>query len=705
MRTNYKKYFAIVLILALIPICFSSFIVVHAIDAPAPIGPLPSEKQIAWQELGLTAFVHFGMNTFTGYEWGTGQEDPSWFNPTNFDANQWVSVLKDAGFKMIVLTAKHHDGFCLWPSAYTTHDVASSPWKGGNGDVVREVADACHAAGMKFGIYLSPWDRHEPTYGSGEAYNTFFENQLRELLTNYGEITEVWFDGASDGSVHQEWDIYNWANIVYELQPNAVIFQGNFDIRWAGNENGVADDPCWSIVDANRNPTPYGTKWMPAECDVPIRPGWFYKPWEDTKLKSLSRLAYIYKNSVGINANLLFNVSPDTRGLIPDVDIARLNEFKNYLDTTFGNDLAQGAVATASNSRGAGFEASKVLDDDKSTYWAASDGVTNATLTLNFGTNKTFDMVELQEPIELGERILEYTIDVWNGNSWVTVATKQGVGIKKIIQFQPVTASQVRVNITSARACPAIRTMKVYKEMEQPGCVFYADKNYTGLYEAWDTGYYSMDKVWESSLNDAISSIKIPSGYKVTVGTDDSLGGQVFTFTSSIADLSAISGADNSISSINVEKIDGTEPPPAGEDLCTGGAVYASSENAPHETAAKAFDDNINTKWYAFGSTPWIQYDFDGTNAYAVNKYTITSANDEPGRDPKSWVLKGSSDAIYWTVLDTRTNEVFESRGQKKTYTFNNDTPYTIYMLEITENNGANDTQIAEIEMFEQASQ
>lgn len=754
MKKSVTKYLAVILILLVVFGTVNSSTTLAA-SAPTPVGPLPSTNQLAWQEMGLTAFAHFGINTFTGNEWGLGTENPSLFNPTAFDAGQWVSVLKNAGFKMIILTVKHHDGFCLWPSNYTTHDVASSPWKNGQGDIVKEVADACHASGMKFGFYLSPWDRHESTYGTGSAYNTYYSNQLRELLTNYGEVSEVWFDGAhGDDGKYQEYATETWIDMIHLLQPNAVIFGGG-DLRWEGNETGATSDPCWSIVNAAGTPNPEGIQWKPAECDVSIRPGWFYKSWEDNQLKSVEQLANIYKNSTGINAQLLLNISPDTRGLIPDVDITRLNEFKAYLDASFTNDLAQGAQATVTDSRGAGFEADKVLDNNTETYWAASDGVTEATLTLDFGSAKYFDMVELQEPVQLGQRITGYNLEAWNGTSWVSLATKQCIGIKHIIQFAPITASKVRINITNSRACPAIRTMKVFKEnggqvqQEYPnlcnGGIAYASSenppNETAakafdnqtIWSKWmaltGTGWIDYDFAGSSAY--AVNRYTLTSADDMPErdprnwtlkGSNDGIHWTVLdtrsnesfssrnqtrsfsysnsnTYTVYRLDISANHGGTE-LQLAEIQLFGGYISPTSPIDRCTGGTITASGEQAPVEGRDKAFDNNTATKWYAYGSTPWIQYDFAGPSAYSINSYKITSANDEPSRDPRNWTLQGSNDGINWIIVDTRNDITFGSRLQTKTFSFDNSTNYQMYRMNISANNGANDTQIAEIEMF-----
>ncbi len=467
----------------------------QAVDAPRPVLPIPSEPQAAWQELEYIAFAHFGINTFTNREWGNGKEDPALFNPTEFDARQWVEVLKNAGMKLLILTAKHHDGFCLWPSRYTEHSVKNSPWRNGKGDVVREVSDACREAGIKFGVYLSPWDRHEPSYGDSPVYNEYFRNQLRELLSNYGEITEVWFDGACGEGPNGKRQVYDWDSyyeVVRELQPRALIFGCGPDIRWVGNESGVARETEWSVqlvtpeikkrqwlehqrgfVDgkgadladqAAKNPKGREFMWYPAECDVSIRPGWFYHPEQDDKVKSLDHLVDIYFKSVGRNGVLLLNIPPDRRGLIHENDASRLLELKEMLDNTFETDYAFGSNAEASSVRENHpfFQAKNAVDGSQYTYWATDDDVTSGTLELHLGEVKKFDCCMIQEPIELGQRVYEYSIEYWVGG-WEEIARGTTIGYKRLHRFPPVRAARVRLIIHGSRGCPLIQNFGLYK--------------------------------------------------------------------------------------------------------------------------------------------------------------------------------------------------------------------------------------------------
>lgn len=475
--------FLVMVFLCLTVFAISNNVVLGQVSDPAPHYPIPTEQQYNYQSLELTAFIHFGMNTFTDVEWGSGKEDPRLFNPTELDAEQWVTVLKEAGFKQIILVAKHHDGFCLWPSTYTEHSVKNSPWKNGQGDVVKELSDACHKYGVKFGIYISPWDANSPYYGQGEAYNDYFVNQLTELLTNYGEISEVWFDGAKGTDVEQEYDVERWIQTIRKLQPNCIIWSPiGPDARWAGNEQGIAGDPMWAKIDIEKlsmsgnsssylnTGEAYGNTWMPAECDVSIRPGWFYHASQDNQVKSLEKLLDIYYKSVGRNSVLLLNVPPDKRGLIHDNDIARLQEFKRIIDETFKTDLAFGATVTADSVRGNDterFGPVNVIDGDDGTYWATDDGVTTGSLELDFGKEITFDVINIQEYIKLGQRVSKFNIEAWDGSEWYEIFAGTTIGYKRLARIAPVTSSKIRINILESQACPLIKTVGVYKQPKE----------------------------------------------------------------------------------------------------------------------------------------------------------------------------------------------------------------------------------------------
>jgi alpha-L-fucosidase len=456
---------------------------------------VPSPNQFAWQEMEFIAFAHFGMNTFTDREWGEGTESPSLFNPGSFDARQWVRILKDAGMRMLIITAKHHDGFCLWPSRCTEHSIMNSPWRGGKGDVVKEVAEACREAGLKFGIYLSPWDRHEPTYGDSPAYNEHFRNQLRELLTDYGEIGEVWFDGAcgeGPNGKRQEYDWPSYYRVVRECQPRAVIFGMGPDLRWVGTETGHGRETEWSVVPMliKKGPSyPHASlddlfipgdmtaedlgsrekiaearalAWYPAETDVSIRPGWFYHAGQDREVKTPEKLVDIYFNSVGRNGVLLLNVPPDKRGQIHENDIKNLMGMRHTLDRTFQINLAFTARVKASSEKSS-YPARYMLDKDNGTYWTTPENIESAVLEFALPEKQTFDVVMLQENIRVGQRIEEFTLEAWDGIAWRPLARGTTVGYKRLLRFPEATTDRVRLTILRSRTSPTLASFGLFK--------------------------------------------------------------------------------------------------------------------------------------------------------------------------------------------------------------------------------------------------
>lgn len=444
---------------------------------PKPVLPIPSKSQLEWQKLEYYAFAHFGMNTFTDHEWGEGRAPATEFNPTDFNAEQWAKVVKDAGMKGIIITAKHHDGFCLWNSKTTEYSVKNSKWRDGKGDVLKDLSEACKKYGLKFGVYISPWDRNHPLYGM-PAYNKVYKDQWREILTNYGELFETWLDGANDGKKRMVYDFNGFWNTIREVQPNAIIFSdAGLDARWVGNEKGFAGETNWSTRD-NEGTFPgfyeseailnvgdeNGTSWIPAECDVSIRPGWFYHKEEDAKVKTVSQLMDIYYGSVGRNCNLLLNIGIDKRGLVNEIDAKRLTEFKKARETAFKTNLATGKI-TADNIRGKSkiFGAEKVSDNNFDTYWATDDGVTKASLTLDFGKETEFNRLLLQENIALGQRVKKFSVQIWNGRDYETISQNTTIGYKRILRFPTVKTTKVKIIIEDAKASPTISTLEIYK--------------------------------------------------------------------------------------------------------------------------------------------------------------------------------------------------------------------------------------------------
>lgn len=454
-----------------------------------PVGAIPSQRQLDWHELEYYAFIHFNMNTFTDMEWGLGGEKTEWFNPTELDVHQWTKVVKDAGMKGIIITAKHHDGFCLWPSDYTEHSVKNAPWRNGKGDLLKELSEACKKEGLKFGVYLSPWDRNHPEYGR-EAYVTYFHNQLKELLTHYGEIFEVWFDGANGGSgyygganetrtidskTYYQWD--KTTQIIRELQPNAVIFgDGGPDVRWIGNEYGHGTETNWASFNNDNTWAGHskqehlqkgdedGDKWIPAEADVSIRPGWYYHKREDHQVRSLEEMVNIYYNSVGRNAALLLNLPVDTRGLVHENDIKRLMELKKVIEADFANNLTNQANVTASNVRQNHqlFKPQNAIDQNKTTYWTTDEGVTSASLVFSFDAPITFNRFLVQEYIPLGQRVKKFKLEYQSNETWVTIDTQTTIGYKRILRFEPVTAQQIRFTVEDSKDVPVISNIGIY---------------------------------------------------------------------------------------------------------------------------------------------------------------------------------------------------------------------------------------------------
>ncbi len=458
--------------------------------SPAPVYPVPSAKQLQWHNMEMNAFVHFSINTFTDKEWGYGDESSSLFAPDSLDAGQWARVLKQAGFKGIILTAKHHDGFCLWPTRYTDHSVKNSPWKNGKGDVVRELSSACKKENVKFGIYLSPWDRHQASYGT-PAYIQYYRNQLKELFNNYGPVFEMWFDGANGGDGYyggakEKRQIngatyYDWPNtlkMVRAIQPQVVFFSdAGPDIRWCGNERGVAGETNWNTITADtlyagkpgieallNTGSEGGKNWIPQEVDVSIRPGWFYHSKEDSQVKSPEELFKIYLSSVGRGANLLLNVPPDQHGRIHEEDVRALQGFRELLDKTFRHNLAKDANIHASSVRGNSklFAAAMLNDGNQQTYWCTDDEVKSGEIEIVFKKPVPVKYISLQEYLRLGQRVKSFGIDGWKDGQWVEIAGGTTIGHKRILSTDPVTTSKIRIRILSSIACPVISEVGVY---------------------------------------------------------------------------------------------------------------------------------------------------------------------------------------------------------------------------------------------------
>lgn len=430
---------------------------------PPQSRPRPTAAQLRWQRDELALFIHFGVNTFTDREWGDGKESPSIFAPSALDCAQWARAAKAAGFRALILTAKHHDGFCLWPTRTTTHTVASSPWRAGGGDLVREFVDACRAEGLGAGLYLSPWDRNHPTYGDSDRYNDVYIAQLTELLTNYGPLVEVWFDGANGEGPNGKRQVYDWPRVwstVRRLQPDAVMFSdAGPDVRWSGNEAGTAGDPNWSTVDPARVPAPgtnghqviealqhgdrHGSVWRPAECDTSIRPGWFYHPAEDTRVKSSDRLMQIYLQSVGRNSKLLLNVPPTPAGLLHDADIKALVQMHGLLQSRFREDVSSGQ---------------EIAPRTGGPLAAIYEAALTRRATLGF--------IRLEENIADGQCIGQYVVEGLDGREWIPLSSGSTVGFAKIDPLiEPIAVSRIRVSVTNAVAPPGPLRIRAYPQV------------------------------------------------------------------------------------------------------------------------------------------------------------------------------------------------------------------------------------------------
>ena len=459
---------------------------------------VPSARQLKWHELEFYAFIHFGINTFYNTEWGSGQEDPAEFNPTELDTDQWIKSLKAAGIKAAILTCKHHDGFCLWPSKYTDYSVKNSPYKNGKGDIVREMAESCKKYGIEFGVYLSPWDRHDASYGDSPKYNDYFIKQLTELLTEYGELFSVWFDGAcgeGQNGKRQEYDWDRYYNLIRKLQPEAVIAICGPDVRWCGNEAGDCRSSEWNVV-PRRLALPEGIAeasqkeddasfrektlswqdedlgsremlkdekdlvWYPAEVDTSIRPGWFYHEEEDDQVKSLEHLIDVYYNSVGGNATLLLNIPPDKRGLIHENDVERLRQIGEYLNKTFSNCITPKAKIKTS-SEGKAFAVDHVKTEDE-TFYKALDMQEQVTLTFEFEEIHSINHVVLRENLAYSQRIEEFEIIVQTNSGDEKIYHGTTVGSRKICKFETTETKRVILNILASRMSPTLRFVGIY---------------------------------------------------------------------------------------------------------------------------------------------------------------------------------------------------------------------------------------------------
>lgn len=443
-----------------------------------PYGAVPSRRQMDWYRREATAFFHFGVNTFTDLEWGDGTEAEKMFNPTELDCRQWMRVIKQAGFTTAILTAKHHDGFCLWPSEYSEHTIAKSPYKEGKGDVVREFVEACREYGIKPGLYLSPWDRHSKYWGT-DVYNTYYNNQLTELMTQYGKIYECWWDGA--GSTEAQYDWGRWAYTVRTHQPDCIIFGSlgateYVEARWVGNESGYAGNPCWATIDQSsleientvelNSGKAGGNRFIPAEVDVSIRPGWFYHENQDGAVRSAENLVKYWFESSGRNAGILLNFPPDRRGLIHEIDTKNVLNAATILQKTFAANLLQGAEVSATSQMKQICSADKMLLKDENLFYAADEKDLTPTITFMAQEPITFNCFVLSEVIELGHRVRGYRVEAKVKNEWKVLVDNQCIGFRWAEYFDTITTQEVRIVITDAVVAPVLRSFGVYYKPE-----------------------------------------------------------------------------------------------------------------------------------------------------------------------------------------------------------------------------------------------
>ena len=513
---------------------------------------VPSEKQLQWQQMELTAFLHFGINTFTGNEWGNGKDSPELFNPSSLDCRQWVKALKEGGFRMAILTAKHHDGFCLWPTATTEYSVKNSPWRDGKGDVVKELSEACREYGLKFGVYLSPWDRNAECYGDSPAYNSFFIEQLTELLTNYGQVHEVWFDGACAEGPNGRCQVYDWTAIletIHRLQPEAVTAIMGDDVRWVGNEGGRGRHTEWSATvlapeslqrGAEQN-TALGLQamsrdlggreliakaqevfWYPSEVDVSIRPGWFYHPYQDAQVRSLENLVDIYYTSVGRNSVLLLNIPPDTRGLIHEIDAQRLKDLRRYLDETFADNLLSRRPRLWKAEAG------------ESREFAVKDGA-------------IFNTLRIREDITKGQRVESFTLEAFAEGQWMKIAEGTTIGYNRLLKFPATAAEKIRITIGSTRKTARISEIGLFYAPEVKDNAFGEDiprhadrsewKSVTPGAEAAFDGNASTEWKTDSLASLVVDMGKILEfkGFVYTSKTGQDLSGTIFRYSFAIS--------------------------------------------------------------------------------------------------------------------------------------------------------------------------
>ncbi|WP_270088564.1 alpha-L-fucosidase [Sphingobacterium sp. SYP-B4668] len=587
-------------------------------DAPKPYGALPSARQLKWHEMEMYSLIHFTPTTFQNKEWGYGDAPTSLFNPSNFDADQIASAAASAGFKGLISVAKHHDGFCLWPTATTTYSIATTPWKGGKGDMVKEFMEATHRAGMKFGVYLSAWDRNDTRYGS-PAYADAYREQLTELMSNYGELFTSWHDGANGGdgyyggrnekrtvdrTTYYAWEEQTWP-IVRKLQPMAMIFSDvGPDIRWVGNEHGFAAETSWAtitprsingqkpvpgVVDDSNLPTGdrNGKYWIPAECDVPQRPGWFYHEDQNEKVKTPQQLFEIYLKSVGRGANMNLGLAPMPSGQLHENDVKSLAAFGKKVRETFRLNLTAGAKVKASNIRANSrtFDPANVLDADRYSYWASDEGVNNPTLEIDLTGTKEFDIIRLRENIKLGQRIDSVHIEMWQGKKWMPLAKATSIGATRLIKLpQPVKTTKIRVQLY-APVVPALSDFGLFKEFDEPFAAFKTTS------KVLPTSSYKMEL--------SATFKKALDGKASTIGTMNTVGeGLIFVLKNEVSGIGYLPRQDGKIVGIPTKYEVYTSEDNKNWTLLKAGEFSNIKANPIQQKII--FDKSIRTKYLKF---------------------------------------------------------------------------------------------------------
>lgn len=651
----------------------------------------PTSRQIAWQRDEVSAFVHFGMNTFTDREWGDGTEDPRTFNPTELDCRQWARAAKAAGITRMILTAKHHDGFCLWPTQYTEHCVRNSPWRDGKGDVVGEFIDACRAEGIHYGIYISPWDRHEPSYGDSPKYNAYFLNQLREVLTNYPGVQEVWFDGAcaeGPNGKRQEYDWRAYWQLIRELTPDATISVRGPDVRWCGNEAGSTRPSEWSVIPLPGERATWETSdkslagykydifgedlgsrealmnarqeqrvlaWYPAQVNTSIRPGWFYHTNEDDRVRSLPDLLNVYRGSVGGNGQFLLNIPPDRCGLFHENDVARLKELGKFLNAAYSTNLAAGAELQVEVDGGEDVgEVATLLDSDPDTFVTTTENAESLTLTVKLPSPVTANCLMLQEHIASGQRVEAFEVEVYTDGEWRRLASSTVIGHKRLLAFPETDFSQLRLRVTQSRLRPTIAEVGLFLEpaILAPPVVrrslegIVSIETPRGMYAR-----YTLD-----GSNPTIDSPRYDVPFSLAKG------GTV------IARMFAQSG-DGSI----IDNADAVARAEFGLAKSKWRVVACNSEDAGEGQASNAIDDDRDTFWhtrYRDGKDPMPHHiTVDMGESVNISAFTYTPRQDqweggiilrakfEVSRDGKSWEVV-ADDVPFDNVVNSRQQQV-----------------------------------------------